>query len=181
MAAPPARHRLGSKAAALDHLGRAGLPIPAWFVVAPEALVLDEDGRARFARTADEWEAARIVDATALDDSTRDEIESAIAALCPDGALVAVRSSATSEDGVAHSFAGQFESYLCVRAEDVAARILDVWRSAFSPRVAAYRLERGLPFVPVAPAVLVQRMVRADSRALRSAPTRSPVAEASRS
>jgi len=78
------------------------------------------------------------------------------------GELVAVRSSASEEDGVAYSYAGQLESYLNVTLADVPARVADVWRSGFSEHIRAYRQEHGLPGEPPLPAVLVQRMVNAD-------------------
>ena len=83
----------------------------------------------------------------------------ALAELCPDGSPVAVRSSASDEDGVDHSFAGQLESYLFVQPEDVAERVAAVWRSGFSTRLLAYRQQHGLTVLPHPPAVLVQRMV----------------------
>lgn len=80
----------------------------------------------------------------------------------PEGELVVVRSSALDEDSVQHSFAGQLDSYLFVSAADVMKRVMDVWRSGFSERVLAYREEHGLPLLPSAPAVLVQRMIDSD-------------------
>jgi S-adenosylmethionine:diacylglycerol 3-amino-3-carboxypropyl transferase/phosphohistidine swiveling domain-containing protein len=79
------------------------------------------------------------------------------------GELVAVRSSASEEDGVAHSYAGQLESFLNVSPADVPARVVDVWQSGFSERIQAYRHEHGLTGQPPVPAVLVQRMVNADT------------------
>src|SRR5207302_1791211 len=76
--------------------------------------------------------------------------------------LVAVRSSASDEDGVQHSFAGQLDSFLFVPAAEVPEKIAAVWRSGFSDRIVAYRREHSLCLVPRAPAVLIQRMVRAD-------------------
>ena len=128
------REQLGGKAGALASLRRFGLPIPAWFVVAPGAAM--QSG----------WEAA---------------VEGALRRLAPNGEPVAVRSSAAGEDGVEHSYAGQLESYLFVRAENVVARVRDVWESAESARVAAYRAERRITSASV-PAVLVQRMVDAE-------------------
>ena len=59
-----------------------------------------------------------------------------------------------------HSFAGQLESFLNVaRRRRSRLACVDVWRSAFSDRVAAYRRERGLPASPRPPAVILQRMV----------------------
>jgi rifampicin phosphotransferase len=72
----------------------------------------------------------------------------------------AVRSSAMDEDGGRASHAGQLASYLDVPADDVPARVADVWRSAFTPSVLAYRRAHGLAGMPAPPAVLVQRMVR---------------------
>lgn len=74
----------------------------------------------------------------------------------------AVRSSAIGEDGTAFSFAGQFESYLMVPPDDVAARIEAVRQSAFSDRVIAYRKHHGLSDTGGV-AVIVQEMVDADA------------------
>jgi len=141
----------GGKAAALAALARARLSIPQWFAVSPEAFAAsfggdptDSDALARLAPSGD----------------VRAAVDAAVAELCPNGEPVAVRSSAVDEDGAEHSFAGQLDSYLYVAPADVAARVVDVWRSGFSPRLLAYRKERGLG-QPVPPAVLVQRMVDA--------------------
>src|SRR5437867_526027 len=100
---------LGGKARALAALRDAGVTIPPWFVVLPSAF----DGESLAGPVLDE-----------------------LCGLLPElGGLVAVRSSASDEDGARHSFAGQLESYLSVAPQDVPARIVDVWRSAFSERV----------------------------------------------
>lgn len=129
---------LGGKAFALAALARAGFEVPPWFVV----------------RSGVEGVA---------DAALADEIAQALATLAPDGTLVAVRSSAVDEDGAGHSFAGQLESHLDVAPADVWARVQDVWASGRSERMAAYRKEHGLDGPPVSPAVIVQRMVRADA------------------
>jgi rifampicin phosphotransferase len=74
---------------------------------------------------------------------------------------VAVRSSAQGEDGDEHSFAGQLESYLELRPDQVWAHVLAVRASGHAERVIAYRRERGLEGPPPVPAVLVQKMVNA--------------------
>lgn len=133
--------QLGGKARALAALERFGFPIPRWFVVLPEARAEKGDG---------------------LSGDVAREIESALERLCPGGELVAVRSSASDEDGARHSFAGQLESYLFVPADQVAEKIVAVWASGFSERIMAYRREHGLADSAKAPAVLVQRMVDAE-------------------
>jgi Pyruvate phosphate dikinase, AMP/ATP-binding domain len=70
---------------------------------------------------------------------------------------VAVRSSATEEDGDEFSFAGQFDTVLDVKLVDVEAAIAKVRASASSQRVRAYR--NSTKSVPIA--VIVQRMITA--------------------
>ena len=52
--------------------------------------------------------------------------------------LVAVRSSATMEDGEQYSYAGQFESFLNVSKENVLQQVKMCWGSLFSSRAVAY-------------------------------------------
>ena len=87
------------------------------------------------------------------------EVTEQFAALDGELRYVAVRSSGVQEDGVEHSFAGQFDSFLFVTRENLPARIVDVWRSGFNERLLAYRRENKLQGLPQAPAVLVQAMV----------------------
>ena len=56
----------------------------------------------------------------------------------------AVRSSGVAEDGMDHSFAGQFETKLNVRPEAMAEAIKEVYESANNERVLEYRKERGI-------------------------------------
>ena len=137
---------IGGKAAALARLASAGFPVPEFFALTPAACV-----------------ASRIDDAvpSAPSVEVRSLIDKALADLGP--GPYAVRSSAVDEDGAGHSFAGQLESYLFVDREKVAPRVAAVWQSGFSDRVRRYRSERGIDTAPSDPAVLVQRMIDADS------------------
>jgi pyruvate,water dikinase len=156
---------LGGKARALAALRAADLPIPAWFVVRPEAFydsLAAEQGSA-LANGLQEAALGEIVTALQPSAAVRAEIAEALADLCPDGAAVAVRSSASDEDGAQHSFAGQLDSFLFVEAADVPAKVAAVWRSGFGERLLAYRREHHLGPTPRPPTVLVQRMVRADA------------------
>lgn len=77
---------------------------------------------------------------------------------------VAVRSSASAEDGREASFAGQFETVLGVRGEqELAAALAACWRSLRADRAAAYAKRRGLEgsAASLTMSVLVQRMVAA--------------------
>jgi pyruvate,water dikinase len=151
----------GGKARALAGAERAGLPVPPWFVVSSLALEnsLELDRRAAPGGSIDAAGTPRTLDTIALSDSVADELQQAVARLAPHGEWLAVRSSASDEDGELHSFAGQLESYLNVPPRDVADRVKDVWRSGFTERILAYRREHGLSPAPRPPAVLVQRMI----------------------
>jgi pyruvate,water dikinase len=80
----------------------------------------------------------------------------------PDLSL-AVRSSATAEDLPTASFAGQQESYLNVRGEEM---LLDACRrcfaSLFTDRAIHYRIDQGFDHFKVALSIGVMKMVRAD-------------------
>jgi len=73
-------------------------------------------------------------------------------------APLAVRSSATAEDGAEHSHAGQYLTRLGVRGPDETLQaLLDCWASADDARAGAYRAHRGHePGVEMA--VIVQRL-----------------------
>src|SRR5437773_4939320 len=150
----------GGKARALARAERAGLPVPSSFVLSASAFddSLTAEQRASFEQTNDGRALARTVDAVAVAEPIRQALETAVRTLCPNGELVAVRSSASDEDGTQHSFAGQLESYLNVAPTDVADRVRLVWRSGFTERILAYRRGHGLPALPRPPAVLIQRM-----------------------
>src|SRR6516165_9730848 len=129
---------LGGTARALVALREANLPIPAWFVVLPQAFhdSLTPELRELLA-TAESGDALhRALANLRPADAVLDELKQAVAAL---GEPVAVRSSASDEDGAQHSFAGQLDSFLFVGAGAVAEKVAAVWRSGFSERVVAYR------------------------------------------
>lgn len=77
---------------------------------------------------------------------------------------VAVRSSAIDEDGDAHSFAGQHETFLNVESADaIAEAVVLCFASAFTARALDYRLHVGLPVDHIGLAILVQAQILADS------------------
>lgn len=77
---------------------------------------------------------------------------------------VAVRSSATAEDLPESSFAGQQETYLDIEgAEAVVDAIRRCWDSLDTERAVAYRKAQNVDRTEVGMAVVVQRMVEADT------------------
>lgn len=75
------------------------------------------------------------------------------------GYLVAIRSSALSEDGSNASFAGQHKSFLGVPADQLPAKIRACIASAWSFGALSYRLARGISFRQIHYAVIIQQMV----------------------
>ncbi len=89
----------------------------------------------------------------------RDAIDADLEAVLQPHARYAVRSSAVGEDSTEASYAGQLDSFLNVPVGEILAAILEVWASAYSARVLAYRARRGLRHRPHEVAVIIQEMV----------------------
>ncbi len=75
---------------------------------------------------------------------------------------VAVRSSATAEDGKEHAWAGQLESYLNTTEVDLLNNVKHCWASLFTPRAIFYRFEKGLHETKISVAVVVQKMIESE-------------------
>jgi len=145
----------GGKAAGLSRLVRAGLPVPEGFVLDDRAfrhaageLHVDDAGSLGHQLA----HAAERIARTELPSEIVREVEARAAAL----GVLAVRSSATIEDGAAGAAAGVFSSRRAVPAHDVWAAIRAVWTSALTPLAAAYARRRG---GSIAIGVIVQRFV----------------------
>jgi pyruvate,water dikinase len=80
---------------------------------------------------------------------------------CQNGEPVAVRSSATAEDGALASFAGQHDTFLNVEGdESVIDAVKRCFASIFNDRAIKYRMDVGFGSFDIALAVGLQRMVR---------------------
>ncbi|MEI7426081.1 MAG: PEP/pyruvate-binding domain-containing protein [Candidatus Moraniibacteriota bacterium] len=77
--------------------------------------------------------------------------------------FVAVRSSATAEDGANAAWAGQLESYLNSDSKNLINNIKKCWASLYAPRAIFYRIEQGFKNKNVSVAVVVQKMVNSES------------------
>ena len=115
-----------------------------------------------------------VVDAPLQPELERD-IREAYARLCADNGgaassgndvAVAVRSSATAEDLPDASFAGQQETFLNVTgADDVVAKVKEVFASLYNDRAIAYRVHHGFKHEDVFLSAGVQLMVRSGTGA----------------
>ncbi len=96
-----------------------------------------------------------------LSESVREEILHAYEKI--GGGLVAVRSSATSEDGASYSFAGQQETFLGIEGGDALIEAIQkCWYSLNSDRARSYRAHQGVEDRHLAMAVVVQKLIDAD-------------------
>lgn len=110
-----------------------------------------------------------------MPEDLQQQILAAHAQLARDGVapIVAVRSSATTEDAADASFAGLQDTFLWVtQPQDVLARIRSCWASLYSVESVSYRRKQHFPEAGVAMAVVVQVMV--DARTAGVMFTRSP-------
>ncbi|MES2925097.1 MAG: PEP/pyruvate-binding domain-containing protein [Verrucomicrobiota bacterium] len=77
----------------------------------------------------------------------------------PEDTFFSVRSSSTMEDLAGAAFAGQHETFLHVRADEVVARVRACYSSLWADRAVAYREQQGFDHAHAAMAVVVQEMV----------------------
>ena len=148
--------RVGGKAGNLARLAAAGARVPSWIVITADAfrdLVLERVGAPNGeAEIADWQQRVRKIDLPAEFSA---ELRAALADEGLEGALLAVRSSAVSEDGATSSYAGQFDTQLGVRARTLEDALRQVWASAANRHALAY----GGELAPMS--VVVQAMVDA--------------------
>lgn len=174
---------VGGKAAGLAQMTAAGLPVAPGFAVTAAAYrsYLQKDGLQEFTRgVLDGLGSGR--DQAAFDDAERtiserlahvqlpEEVAAAVRAayakLCADTGVdniaVAVRSSATAEDSVGASFAGEFETWVdIVGADAVLKYVHKCYISVFAGRVLSYLAEKAIDPHAIEMAVVIQKTVRA--------------------
>jgi len=151
---------------------QAGIPVPPGFVVLSTAFdkfLRDPDLNGEIAsvlRAVDHKELRAVENASAKIQSlilgadfpkdVADEVQRSLRDL--NAEFVAVRSSATAEDGAVAAWAGQLESFLNTTDETLLENIKRCWASLFTPRAIFYRFERGFQ-ENICVAVVVQKMV----------------------
>lgn len=166
----------GGKGASLGELTRAGIPVPPGFVILTDAFqqfleLADLHQEIELAlkdiEIHDQSEIDRVsaylseqILQTPFEEEFVREIQRAFKDL--NAPFVAVRSSATVEDGSEAAWAGQLESYLNTTEETLIVRVKDCFASLFSPRAIFYRLQHGLKTEDIAVAVVIQKMIESD-------------------
>src|SRR5688572_6103775 len=185
------RPTVGGKGGSLGELTRAGIAVPAGFVIRTHAFENFIGALERMAPLRAPVEALgpgdlqsigavsdeirRRICGTPLPEALGTELTAAYSELHTRSAQsnVAVRSSATTEDASDASFAGLQDTYLWVSdAQRMLERVRSCWASLYSVESISYRRQRGIPEREVAMAVVVQAMV--DARTAGVMFTRSP-------
>ena len=150
----------GGKGANLGELRRAAFPVPDGFVITTASYALAAEAAGVTVGTP---ATARVrLAASPVPAGIADAVREAYRALgAPE---VAVRSSATAEDLPDASFAGQQDTMLGVSGEDaVLDAVRRCWASLWNDRAVAYRQSHDVPAEGLRLAVVVQRMVDAES------------------
>jgi pyruvate,water dikinase len=156
---------LGGKAKSLATLSKAGFPVPEWFVVTPSAFydLLPPEKKIELEKAKSETAAKNPLDSLEIKENLLKLLQKTAEIIFLNKEKMAVRSSASDEDGMLNSFAGQLETYLDISLEELPEKIIQVWRSGFTEKVYAYFAERKIPHPPTPPAVLVQKMIKSSA------------------
>jgi len=166
----------GGKGASLGELTEAGVSVPRGFVLTSEAFEsflevtkIQEEINALFQKVDKEKMhtieyISEIIQGLILSADMPidiiDEIEQGYSNLGTE--LVAVRSSATAEDGVNTSWAGQLESFLNTTQETLIQNVQKCWASLYTPRALFYRLENNSGEDSISVAVVIQKMIQSE-------------------
>ncbi|MFA6473771.1 MAG: PEP/pyruvate-binding domain-containing protein [Patescibacteria group bacterium] len=166
----------GGKGASLGKMTQARIPVPPGFVILATAFdkfILEGsiatiigstlrkvDSRQTKSVVVASKEIRQVIRRTKIPSEIQKAIQQQVSKL---GAhFLAVRSSATAEDGVDASWAGELESYLNVTPQNVMAAVRNCWSSLFTPRAIFYRFEKKFQKRKVSVAVVVQTMIQSE-------------------
>lgn len=163
----------GGKGASLGEMAQAGIPIPKGFIILSNAfdrfieetdlnVEIDAVFNTVNIKEIHTFEdASEKIQAMILSKEMPEEIKKEILTFYKnlDCKLVAVRSSATSEDSASAAWAGQLDSFLNTTKETLFENVKKCWASLFTPRAIFYRFENKLSKDKISVAVVVQKMV----------------------
>ncbi len=166
----------GGKGASLGEMTQAGIPVPPGFVVLAgifekfltetdlnieiDAILHTVDHNAMHTVEEASEKIQKLIKDAKMPKDIAQEIEKQFVQL--DTEFVAVRSSATAEDGAENAWAGQLDSYLNTTKKDLLEKVQHCWASLFTPRAIFYRFEKNLHKQKISVAVVVQKMVASE-------------------
>lgn len=166
----------GGKGSSLTKMTQFGIPVPPGFVISTDVFtefivqnnlqkIIEEKLVNLNTENSSELEKVSLEIQTLIKNSKLNlEIETEIIDAFQDlkSEFVAVRSSASSEDGAESSFAGQLESYLNTTKESLIQNVLNCFASLFSPRCLVYQKEKDFDIGANKVAVVVQNMIQSE-------------------
>ena len=166
----------GGKGSSLGEMSQAGIPVPAGFVLltsAFEKFLAETDLTQEVEAQLSQVNHEQMETVTRASDTIRElilkaempadisaEIMNQFEMLGED--FVAIRSSATAEDGATASWAGELDTFLNTTKEALLENVKKCWASLFTPRAIFYRFEKGFHKSHVSVAVIIQKMVNSD-------------------
>lgn len=159
------REIAGGKAAGLVDIAKTGFMVPEWVAITPAFFVhVLRDVRDE----SNPEDMGKLISKLELEQSDFDFLTQVYQSVSGDNdAPLVVRSSAVCEDSPDSSFAGIFDSVLGV---DSFAGFLDafkiVWASRYADKAMVYCSQRGIDSGSMAMAIIVQKMIPADSSGL---------------
>ncbi len=166
----------GGKGSSLGEMMTAGIPVPPGFVVLASTFekflvetdlnvevvaileTVDHNAMHTVEQASEKIQA--LIKAAPMPSDIAQDIQENFAELGAE--FVAVRSSATAEDGAENAWAGQLDSYLNTTEDQLLEKVQHCWASLFTPRAIFYRFEKGLHQQKISVAVVVQKMVESE-------------------
>ncbi len=166
----------GGKGASLGEMTQAGIPVPPGFVILTDAfeqflnesdlrqdieailMTVNKDAIHTVEHASEKIQ--NLLHAASMPEDIAAEIRKYFKNL--DAEFVAVRSSATAEDGAAAAWAGQLDTYLNTTKTELLTNVQRCWASLFTPRAIFYRFEKGMGAQKISVAVVVQKMVQSE-------------------
>jgi phosphoenolpyruvate synthase/pyruvate phosphate dikinase len=170
-------HKVGSKAAVLGELRKAGFAVPKGMVVPTSffELFMAENNLETEIRSLIQLisETVSLLDIFNLTKQFQQTLKSCEVPKLLRGAikdhellkefpLIAVRSSALKEDGEHHSFAGQYGSYLNLTRQELLPAIRACWVSQFSFSSMVYQKQNGMLSMRNDMGVILQKQINSD-------------------
>ncbi len=162
---------VGGKGAQLGEMLGAGFAVPTGFCLTTEAyreiVGRKNDVIRELLPSGDlEWDVLqecgaairKLIMGISIPEDLEEEIMAAYDRL-PGDEKVAVRSSATMEDSLDFSFAGQHDTYLNIGGEELLRHVKKSWASLWTDRAIAYRCKNSIDHFQISLAVVVQKMV----------------------
>jgi rifampicin phosphotransferase len=167
---------VGGKGANLGEISKVeGIRVPDGFCISTEAFkriigktpsineLLDQlsllkvEDRNQISKLSDEIR--RFIEGIAIPEDIHEELARHLSRL-GEGNAYAVRSSATAEDLLTASFAGQQDTYLNIMGKEVILKhISRCWASLYTDRAVTYRIQNGVDHRKVHLAVVMQKMI----------------------